>query len=185
MRESRPGIGDIGPASVDGPVSLLPEIVWHRAVWVKRDLSSTGVAEALTDNLLAQLAVRLATIVEPATAAIANTTPMSFRMSTPLLPSAFDNRPSKLRRNPNRRPSNAGIDLKLRRIGSAQSRSANAPFRGVSRRLQRLDPRHADCTRGPNFPLSRLETRLMCPACESRGITVVFEPPTNLQVGGE
>ena len=41
-----------------------------------------------------------------------------------------------------------------------------------------------NCTRGPNFPLSRLETRLMCPACESRGITVVFEPPTNLQVGG-
>ena len=35
------------------------------------------------------------------------------------------------------------------------------------------------CTRGPNFPLSRLESRLMCPACGGRNVTVVFEPPTN------
>jgi len=40
------------------------------------------------------------------------------------------------------------------------------------------------CTRGPNFPLSRLESRLICPACGSHTITVVFEPPTNRQVGG-
>ena len=40
------------------------------------------------------------------------------------------------------------------------------------------------CTRGPHFPLSRLESRLMCPACGSRSIAVVFEPPTNRQVGG-
>ena len=38
------------------------------------------------------------------------------------------------------------------------------------------------CTRGPNFPLSRLELRLMCPACGSRNVTVVFEPPTNREV---
>jgi hypothetical protein len=38
------------------------------------------------------------------------------------------------------------------------------------------------CTRGPNFPLSRLESRLMCPACGSRGVTVVFEPPTNRDI---
>jgi hypothetical protein len=38
------------------------------------------------------------------------------------------------------------------------------------------------CTRGPNFPLSRLESRLMCPACGSRNVTVVFEPPSNSQV---
>ena len=38
------------------------------------------------------------------------------------------------------------------------------------------------CTRGPNFPLSRLESRLMCPACGSRSVTVVFEPPTNRAV---
>ena len=38
------------------------------------------------------------------------------------------------------------------------------------------------CTRGPNFPLSRLESRLMCPACGSRSVIVVFEPPTNRNV---
>ncbi len=40
------------------------------------------------------------------------------------------------------------------------------------------------CTRGPNFPLSRLESRLMCPACGSRSINVAFERPTHRQVGG-
>jgi hypothetical protein len=40
-------------------------------------------------------------------------------------------------------------------------------------------------TRGPNFPLSRLEPRLMCPACGNRRVTVVFEPPSNAQVGNE
>ena len=40
------------------------------------------------------------------------------------------------------------------------------------------------CTRGPNFPLSRLESRLMCPACGGRSVTVVFEPPTNRAVMG-
>ena len=35
------------------------------------------------------------------------------------------------------------------------------------------------CTRGPNFPLSQLESRLMCPACGSRSVTVVFEPPSH------
>jgi hypothetical protein len=38
------------------------------------------------------------------------------------------------------------------------------------------------CTRGPNFPLSRLDSRLMCPACGSHTVTVVFEPPTNRAV---
>jgi hypothetical protein len=40
------------------------------------------------------------------------------------------------------------------------------------------------CTRGPNFPLSRLESRLMCPACGGRHVTVVFEPPSNRAVAG-
>jgi hypothetical protein len=40
------------------------------------------------------------------------------------------------------------------------------------------------CTRGANFPLSRLESRLMSPACGSRNITVVFAPPTNREVRG-
>jgi hypothetical protein len=39
-------------------------------------------------------------------------------------------------------------------------------------------------TRGPNFPLGRLESRLICPACGSRKITVVFEPPSNRQASG-
>ncbi len=43
--------------------------------------------------------------------------------------------------------------------------------------------RHFGLHAGPNFPLPRLESRLVCPACGSRSITVVFEPPTNRQVG--
>jgi hypothetical protein len=39
------------------------------------------------------------------------------------------------------------------------------------------------CTCGPNFPLSRLESRFMCPASGSRRVTVVFQPPANTQVG--
>jgi hypothetical protein len=56
----------------------------------------------------------------------------------------------------------------------------------MRRRLyrQQLDLDTLVCTQGPNFPLSRLESRLMCTACGSRSVTVVFEPPTNRQVGG-
>jgi hypothetical protein len=31
---------------------------------------------------------------------------------------------------------------------------------------------------GPNFPLSRLESRLMCPRCSSRRVAVIFDVPT-------
>jgi endogenous inhibitor of DNA gyrase (YacG/DUF329 family) len=48
---------------------------------------------------------------------------------------------------------------------------------------KQLDLETLVCTRGPNFPLSRLEPRLMCPACGTRSVTVVFEPPSNRQVG--
>ena len=48
---------------------------------------------------------------------------------------------------------------------------------------KQLDLETLICTRGPNFPLSRLEGRLMCPACGNRRVTVVFEPPSNAQVG--
>jgi hypothetical protein len=47
---------------------------------------------------------------------------------------------------------------------------------------KQLDLETLVSTRGPNFPLSRLESRLMCPACGSRRVTVVFEPPTNREV---
>jgi hypothetical protein len=58
--------------------------------------------------------------------------------------------------------------------------------KSMRRRLYRkqLDLDTLVCTRGPNFPLSRLESRLMCPACGSRSITVMFEPPIHRQVGG-
>jgi hypothetical protein len=37
------------------------------------------------------------------------------------------------------------------------------------------------CTRGPNFPLARLESRLMCPQCLSRRVAVMFEPPAGAE----
>ena len=40
---------------------------------------------------------------------------------------------------------------------------------------KQLDLETLVCTRGPNFPISRLESRLMCPACGNRRVTVVFE----------
>ena len=33
-------------------------------------------------------------------------------------------------------------------------------------------------TRGPNFPLSSLDGRLMCPRSRSRRVAVMFQPPT-------
>src|ERR1700759_2917753 len=32
-------------------------------------------------------------------------------------------------------------------------------------------------TRGRNFPLARLESRLMCPRCGNRRVIIVFQPP--------
>jgi hypothetical protein len=49
---------------------------------------------------------------------------------------------------------------------------------------KQLDLETLVATRGPNFPLSRLESRLMCPSCGNRQVTVMFEPPTNSQVLG-
>ena len=42
-----------------------------------------------------------------------------------------------------------------------------------------LDLETLICTRGAAFPLSNLESRLKCPQCGSRRVTVVFEPPSN------
>jgi hypothetical protein len=47
---------------------------------------------------------------------------------------------------------------------------------------KQLDLETLVSTRGPNFPLSRLKSRLMCPACGSRRVTV--RTPTNSQVRG-
>ena len=32
-------------------------------------------------------------------------------------------------------------------------------------------------TKGPNFPLAMLGTRLMCPRCNGRVFAIMFEPP--------
>lgn len=32
-------------------------------------------------------------------------------------------------------------------------------------------------TKGPNFPISMLGTRLMCPRCNGRVFAIMFEPP--------
>src|ERR1700722_12286852 len=60
-------------------------------------------------------------------------------------------------------------------------RCAHGPRDGMKRVREcayrkQLDVDTLVCTRGPNFPLSRLESRLMCPACGSCRVTVVFEP---------
>ena len=34
-------------------------------------------------------------------------------------------------------------------------------------------------TRGRNFPIARLDTRMKCPVCGSRRVMVAFEPPEN------
>jgi hypothetical protein len=55
------------------------------------------------------------------------------------------------------------------------------------RRRRRADQRVETlvATRGLNFPISRLEARLMCPSFGNRRVTVVFEPPSNAaQMGG-
>ena len=41
-----------------------------------------------------------------------------------------------------------------------------------------LDTETLVCTRGRAFPLAQLESRLRCPKCGSRGMAVMFEPPT-------
>src|SRR5271167_2089512 len=66
-------------------------------------------------------------------------------------------------------------------------RCAHGPREGLKRVRECVYRKQLDidtlvCTRGPNFPLSRLESRLMCPACGSCWVTVVFEPPSNVQV---
>ena len=50
---------------------------------------------------------------------------------------------------------------------------------GKSSRAYRvkLDMETLVWTRGRDFPLSRLESRLRCPRCGSRAVRVLFEPP--------
>ena len=43
--------------------------------------------------------------------------------------------------------------------------------------------RDADSHEKQELPISRLKWGPMCPDCENRQVTVVFEPPSNAQVG--
>jgi DNA-directed RNA polymerase subunit RPC12/RpoP len=47
---------------------------------------------------------------------------------------------------------------------------------------QDLDMATLVWTRGRDFQLSRLESRLRCPQCGSRIVVVLFQPPTNVAV---
>jgi hypothetical protein len=38
-------------------------------------------------------------------------------------------------------------------------------------------------TRGRDFPLSRLESRLRCPKCGSRNVVVLYQPPRSVAAG--
>jgi hypothetical protein len=42
---------------------------------------------------------------------------------------------------------------------------------------EELDVHTLVWTRGRNFPLARLESRLMCPRCSSRRVVLMFQPP--------
>ena len=48
---------------------------------------------------------------------------------------------------------------------------------------QELDVETLVCTRGPDFPLARLHTRLKCPRCGSRHINVRYGPPEKFFIG--
>jgi len=85
--------------------------------------------------------------------------------------------------------------MEVETLGVARSLSwrvhmrCNGGYREYTRSMRKcvyrkqLDLETLVATRGPNFPLSRLESRLMCPSCGNRSVTVVFEPPSNAQVG--
>jgi DNA-directed RNA polymerase subunit RPC12/RpoP len=45
-----------------------------------------------------------------------------------------------------------------------------------------LDMETLVCTRGRDFPLSRLESRLRCPRCGSRRVVAMYEPPTDAAI---
>jgi DNA-directed RNA polymerase subunit RPC12/RpoP len=47
---------------------------------------------------------------------------------------------------------------------------------------QDLDMATLVWTRGRDFPLSRLESRLRCPRCGSRNVVVLYQPPANTAV---
>lgn len=66
-------------------------------------------------------------------------------------------------------------------------RCAWGPHDGMKRRREcvagaKLDMQTLLWTRGRDFPLSRLESRMKCPSCGSRRVTIMFDVPPNNQV---
>jgi len=45
----------------------------------------------------------------------------------------------------------------------------------------KLDLQTLMWTRGRDFPIARLESRMKCPACGSRKVTIMFDVPPNSQ----
>ena len=118
-------------------------------------------------------------------------------------PSGFRRRGMRARLQYRRSVPNSGLDnanrcssfvlMEVETLGVARSLGwkvhmrCTDGYRESTRSMRRcvyrkqLDLETLVSTRGPNFPLSRLESRLMCPACGNRRVTVVFEPPGNEQ----
>ncbi len=68
----------------------------------------------------------------------------------------------------------------MRRVSSGKCRDSRIEERRSTRRCvysAELDLSTLVWTRGRDFPLSRLESRLKCPKCGSRDVTLLFSVP--------
>jgi len=66
-------------------------------------------------------------------------------------------------------------------------RCAHGPHDGMKRKREcvagaKLDLETLMWTRGRNFPISRLESRMKCPSCGSRQVMIMFDIPPNNQL---
>jgi hypothetical protein len=76
-------------------------------------------------------------------------------------------------------------DYNAMRLGQRGNRDGMKSIRSCTYRKE-LDVETLVATRGRDFPISRLETRLRCPRCGSRRVVVMFEIPArpNAQAAG-
>ena len=75
------------------------------------------------------------------------------------------------------------LETHSRRAGASQRVACGAKREGMKTKRECHYTRELDLetlvwTRGPNFPLSSLDGRLMCPRCKSRRVAVLYQPPT-------
>lgn len=68
----------------------------------------------------------------------------------------------------------AGWTAKARCLSKRQAKPKDTRDCGFS---TNIDMATLAMTKGPNFPISMLGTRLMCPRCNGRAIAILFEPP--------